>query len=101
MPDRPQWIKERLITSDIPSQLTSELCQSSTSWGPDFVGADGYFCDMYTKELLHLCSTEDVDGCVEYDEVQKNIKKRSLVARREVRSVHKSYQTVTHNSKPS
>lgn len=101
MPDRPQWIVERLITSDIPSQLASELCQSSTSWGPDLVGADGYFCDMDAKELLPLCSTEVVNGCIEYDEVQKAITKRSVIARREVKSVHRSYKTVTHNSNSS
>lgn len=101
MPDRPQWIIDRLITSDIPSQPARELCQSSTSWGPDFVGSDGYFCDMDAKELLPLCSTENVNGCIEYDETQKTVPKRSIVARREVKSVHKAYKTVTHNSNSS
>ncbi|KAL2026277.1 hypothetical protein VTO58DRAFT_103461 [Aureobasidium pullulans] len=99
--DRPDWIINHLITSDIPSQLARELCYSNTSWGPDFIGADGYFCDMSKKELLALCSTEDVSGCIEYDATEKTILKRSTIARREVKSVHKSYKTITHNSNSS
>ncbi|THW90562.1 hypothetical protein D6D15_04485 [Aureobasidium pullulans] len=76
----------------------AELCYSNTSWGPDFIGADGYFCDMSKKELMPLCSTEDVNGCIEYDATEKTILKRSTIARREVKSVHKSYETITHNS---
>ncbi|KEQ78740.1 hypothetical protein M438DRAFT_340401 [Aureobasidium pullulans EXF-150] len=99
--DRPEWIINRLITSDISSQLAKELCYSNTSWGPDFIGADGYFCEMSKKKLLPLCSTEDVNGCIEYDATEKTILKRSTIARCEVKSVHKSYETITHNSNSS
>lgn len=64
---RRQWIQERLIISDIEHHTAAELCMDENSYGPDFVGSDGYFCDMETKTLLPLCSTENVAGCVTLD----------------------------------
>ncbi|KAK5173155.1 uncharacterized protein LTR77_003277 [Saxophila tyrrhenica] len=63
-PNRLAWIKKRLVKSQYPEQTAEQLCNSKTSFGPDFVGSDGKFCDMETKALSPLCSNEDVDGCV-------------------------------------
>jgi hypothetical protein len=95
---RPQWIVDRLVMSKIPNQFASDLCNSTTSWGPDFIGTDGFFCDMSIKEMLPLCSSHDVEGCVEIDEAEKALTKRSTIARREVKSVHRSYKTISHYS---
>ncbi|KAM0717907.1 hypothetical protein Q7P37_006239 [Cladosporium fusiforme] len=101
MPERPQWIIERLITTALINGTTAEeLCTSSTSWGPDYIGSDRKFCDMDQKELLPLCEIEEVEGCVDFDDTDLSIKKRSTVAgRRSVRSVHKSYKTITTHGK--
>lgn len=90
-------MKQYLIVSNRASQPAKDLCENPRSWGPDFVGYDG-FCDMATKTLSPLCSTADVDGCVDVDETGAEggakIKRRTTVARRSVNSVHKSYKTV-------
>lgn len=81
--------------SNHAGQAAQELCESATSWGPDFVGSDGRFCDMDAKTLHPLCSCEDVDDCVEIDDEAKVVKKRSTVARRSVHTIHRSYSKVS------
>ncbi|KAM0704790.1 hypothetical protein Q7P35_007576 [Cladosporium inversicolor] len=71
--------------SNYTSQPAEELCTSETSWGPD-----GNFCDMDTKALMPLCSSQDVHGCVEVDESERTLVKRMNVARRSADVVHKS-----------
>lgn len=89
-------MEDRLIVSPTYAGHEAEmLCSSATSWGPDFVGSDGKFCDMHSKTLSPLCSTEEVDGCVDIDTAEGVVKKRSTVARRSVSSVHKSYKKVS------
>lgn len=90
------WMEERLIVSNITRHKAEGLCSSETSWGPDFVGTDGYFCDMGSKTLSPLCSTADVNGCVNIDEEGNRITKRSTVAKRSVEIAHKSYGTIKH-----
>ena len=81
--------------SNYTSQPAAELCNSATSWGPDFIGSDGKFCDMSTKTLAPLCSTEDVEGCVEVEEAKGNLVKRVRVARRATDVVHKTYAKIS------
>lgn len=85
------------MVSNSTHQNAEDLCTSETSWGPDFIGGDGKFCDMSSKQLIPLCSVEDVDGCVEVSDAEMTVAKRSTVARRRVKTVHKSYKTITHN----
>ncbi|KAF1834274.1 hypothetical protein BDW02DRAFT_621876 [Decorospora gaudefroyi] len=94
--DRPTWMLEQVIMSNYTSHDAADLCNSATSWGPDFVGVDGMFCDMGTKVLTPLCATKDVDGCVEIDENAATLKKRMNVAERAADVVHKSYKKVQH-----
>lgn len=87
------WMKKRLVVSDM-GHTAASLCESETSWGPDFVGDDGMFCDMETHELHPLCKFQDVEGCVNIDEGERAIKKRSTVAKRSVETTHKSYNDI-------
>lgn len=93
--DRPLWMTERLVMSNFTSQPAEQLCNSATSWGPDFIGPDGRFCDMSTKTLSPLCSSEDIEGCVEVDENEGTLVKRMNVARRSANVVHKSYKKIS------
>jgi hypothetical protein len=86
---------EQLIVSNFTSQPAEELCSSGTSWGPDFVGSDGKFCDMSSKTLTPLCSSEDVDGCVSVDEDKGTLVKRMSIARRATNVAHKSYKKIS------
>ncbi|CAE7195967.1 hypothetical protein CFE70_007679 [Pyrenophora teres f. teres 0-1] len=93
--DRPLWMTERLIMSNFTSQPAEELCSSATSWGPDFIGSDGKFCDMSSKTLIPLCSSEAIDGCIEVDENEGALVKRMSVARRSANILHKSYKSIS------
>lgn len=55
-----------LVVNSRPDQSAIELCNSPTSRGSDFVSADeGLFCDMESKTLYPLCSTEVKSHCFE------------------------------------
>jgi hypothetical protein len=92
---RPTWMADNLIMSNFTSQPAEQLCSSETSWGPDFIGPDGNFCDMEKKELTPLCAVSDVEGCVEVDEDAGHVVKRRTVARRSANVVHKSYGKIS------
>ncbi|KAI5211474.1 hypothetical protein E4T38_01481 [Aureobasidium subglaciale] len=78
---RRPWMRKRLIVSNLTNQTAEDLCGSATSWGPDFVGSDGKFCDMSTKKVSPLCSNEHVEGCVEMNQDRSVITKRSITRR--------------------
>jgi hypothetical protein len=62
--------KGHLIKSSHKSHSAKELCESSTSMGPDFVSIEeGFFCDMDAKKAWPLCNAEITNGCFD---VQKN-----------------------------
>ncbi len=64
----------RLVVSSHASHTATELCQSETSRGPDFISLiDGYFCDMETHEILPLCNsaTNNSTECYYLDETAK------------------------------
>jgi len=92
--ERPQWMTEALVVSNIASHSAKGLCESATSWGPDFVDAHGNFCDMGSKTLTPLCSSQDVDGCVDVDEDESAVVKRMSVAKRTTSVKHKSYKKI-------
>ncbi|SMQ44895.1 unnamed protein product [Zymoseptoria tritici ST99CH_3D7] len=109
LPPRPQSIADELVVSNLPGQTAEELCSSETSWGQDFVGVDGKYCDMETKTLYTLCSTEEVDDCVEMSSLldadagseepgaAMEVVKRTSVAKRSVTLPLKSYKKVDYN----
>ena len=86
---------DNLIMSNHTSQPAEQLCSSETSWGPDFIGPDGNFCDMDSKTLMPLCSLKDVDGCVDVDEGAGQVIKKRTIARRSANVVHKSYGKIS------
>ncbi|KAF2999896.1 hypothetical protein E8E13_008461 [Curvularia kusanoi] len=94
--DRPTWMHVQLIMSNYTSHTAADLCNSATSWGPDFVGVDGMFCDMGSKVMTPLCATESVDGCVVIDEQARTFTRRISVAKRAADVAHKSYKKVHH-----
>ncbi|KAK7425868.1 hypothetical protein QQZ08_007582 [Neonectria magnoliae] len=90
------WMEERLVVSTISRHKAENLCSSETSWGPDFVGTDGMFCDMDTKTLIPLCSTKKVQGCIDIDDEKKVATKRFVTTKRDVSTTHKEYKTIKH-----
>ncbi|KAJ2987614.1 hypothetical protein NUW58_g4406 [Xylaria curta] len=65
-PRQSQRSDDRLVVSHIPSHSAIEVCESETSWGPDFVSmAEGLYCNMETHEVLPLCSNSLTKGCFE------------------------------------
>ncbi|KAF2010488.1 hypothetical protein BU24DRAFT_399872 [Aaosphaeria arxii CBS 175.79] len=94
--DRPQWMTDRLLVSSFPSDNATMLCQSETSYGPDAIGSDGYYCNMATRELFPLCEMHNVEGCINIDKDNKVVTKRSLVAKRSTDLHYRSYTQVDH-----
>ncbi|THY54923.1 hypothetical protein D6C99_03336 [Aureobasidium pullulans] len=91
---RRAWMEQRLIVSDLPGHSARYLCDSATSYGPDFVGNDTMFCDMGTKSLLPLCSPDDVLDCFELDRVaQVVVIKRAFG--RQMTKTFKAYDVVS------
>ena len=57
-----------IISSQDTSHSALKLCQSDTSYSPDFVSfAEGIFCDMDTKTPWPLCSATVTDDCYDWD----------------------------------
>ena len=57
-----------IISSTDPSHSAIKLCDSDTSYSPDFVSlSEGIFCDMATKTLWPLCSKSVADNCYDWD----------------------------------
>lgn len=91
---RQPWMERQLIVSSLAEHYAEIVCSSETSWGPDFVGSDGMFCDMGTKTLSPLCSTEEVDGCVNINTTDNTVSKVSSVAKRQVEMSYKTYDKI-------
>ena len=57
-----------IISSTDPSHSAVKLCDSDTSYSPDFVSlSEGIFCDMATKTPWPLCSKSVADNCYDWD----------------------------------
>ncbi|THX91240.1 hypothetical protein D6D08_03297 [Aureobasidium pullulans] len=97
---RLSWMEQKLVISNIPSHSATNLCNSETSWGPDFADSYGMLCDMGTKTLYTLCSKEQIDGCVNISTEQYRnstntasvaMQQRSI-AKRTVSTAFKTYE---------
>ena len=65
---RQAWMVEQLVVSNLESHSATELCESGTSNGPDFVSmAEGLFCDMSEKQVWPLCSDTTAGYCFDMD----------------------------------
>ena len=97
---RLSWMEQKIVISKIPSHSATNLCNSETSWGPDFADSYGMLCDMGTKSLYTLCSKEQIDGCVNISTEQYRnstntasvaMQQRSI-AKRTVSTAFKTYE---------
>jgi hypothetical protein len=67
---------DRLVISHLQDHSAQEVCNMTSSWGPDFVSIpEGLHCDMCTRELSRLCSP---DGDNQEGEDCFNVDKRRL-----------------------
>ncbi|KAK7996044.1 hypothetical protein PG991_015511 [Apiospora marii] len=59
-----RWCQEHhLVVSEHTAHSAVEVCESASSWGPDFVAvAEGVFCDMCNRQLYPLCGNGSVSG---------------------------------------
>lgn len=65
---RSSAMSSSIISSPDPSHSALKLCESDTSYGPDFVSlSEGIFCDMATKTHWPLCTKLVADNCYEWD----------------------------------
>lgn len=72
------------------------LCESPTSYGPDFVALqEGKFCDMETKTLWSLCGDDQAVDC--FDTGAHDIRLTKRLGKRAVPALAgmKSYTQVT------
>ncbi|OAQ76812.1 hypothetical protein VFPFJ_10594 [Purpureocillium lilacinum] len=94
--ERLPWMENTLVVSNITQHTAEEVCSSATSWGPDFIGSDGKFCDMGAKVLSPLCSTENVAGCIDINSEKKTATKRSFIGKRSVDTPHRTYEDINN-----
>ncbi|KAF2461011.1 hypothetical protein BDY21DRAFT_418919 [Lineolata rhizophorae] len=65
---RSESLAGRLIISNSTAHGATELCESGSSYGPDFVSlAEGQFCDMETHTLYPLCEDNSATSCFDVD----------------------------------
>lgn len=90
----------RLVKSAHPSHSARELCESATSWGPDFVSLkEKLYCDMDTKTLWPCCGGDVRTACfdVEANAMRKDasspsVRRRALAGRRIPRKTYGKVQ---------
>ena len=85
-------VDTRLVVSSDPSHTATDLCNSDTSRGPDFISVtEGLFCDMETRQLLKVCT----DG-VNTDCVHMPGNSTVAVVKRDGSMTEKGYTTVVN-----
>lgn len=61
-------LNEQLVISYDPQQSAKKLCDSETSYGPDFVSIpESLYCDMDEKVLYPLCDKEHTTKCFDLE----------------------------------
>ncbi|KAH8901232.1 hypothetical protein GQ53DRAFT_4455 [Thozetella sp. PMI_491] len=64
---------ENLVISPHPGHSARSVCESDTSYGPDFVSLhDGMYCDMCERSLHPVCRPSIREGC--FDLVKKELR---------------------------
>ncbi|KAI9766664.1 MAG: hypothetical protein M1839_004787 [Geoglossum umbratile] len=88
----------RLVVSNLDAHTATELCNSTTSAGPDFISMkENLYCDMCTHQIWPLCKDGTQAGC--FDKETKAMRPgtgphaRDLLSGRDVPD--KKYDTVT------
>lgn len=80
---------DQLIVSSNAAHNATQLCESATSRGPDFVSVpENVFCDMDTHTAFPICSPsghdDDDPDCVHMDLGKRSIVKRGVYRPRDV-----------------
>ncbi|KAL3476680.1 hypothetical protein BJX99DRAFT_246700 [Aspergillus californicus] len=66
---RAEWTASELVLSDSTWHSATDLCDSETSMGPDFVHtSEGIFCDMGAKVKYPFCDAETTSACFDLDQ---------------------------------
>lgn len=73
---RPRSMAEKLVVSTIRTHNMTELCSNPRMWSSDFIGVDGVYCDVGTHTAYPLCSHNNVEGCVVFDETSKVLSRK-------------------------
>ncbi|KAK8094251.1 hypothetical protein PG997_000936 [Apiospora hydei] len=59
---------DRLVISEHADHSASYVCNSSSSWGPDFVSMEErLYCDMCEHQLWKLCAGPEDSDCFDLD----------------------------------
>jgi hypothetical protein len=88
----------QLNKSGSAQHSAKELCESKTSFGPDFVNVEeGYFCDMDAKRAWPLCNEVTTNNC--FDNAANRMVGGKKNSRRDdvtgERIIHKRYDKVS------
>lgn len=91
---RKPWMEGQIIISEHWNHNATSLCHDEMGYGPDFIGSDGYMCDMDKREVVPVCSFHEADGCVEVDTNTKALIKRSNLMKRGEDTEYKNYEHI-------
>ncbi|KAF2752610.1 hypothetical protein EJ05DRAFT_525849 [Pseudovirgaria hyperparasitica] len=95
LPVRKRWMEERLVVSDMKAHNATSLCNSPTSWGPDFCDSETC-CDMAHHKAHPRCDKNPVSGCMVVHDDGESIalRKRTMVAKRDVLLPYRTYKHI-------
>ncbi|KAF3940260.1 hypothetical protein ABW19_dt0208398 [Dactylella cylindrospora] len=100
--DPKNYMPGRLVKSHNKRHSAKEVCESSTSRGPDFISLhEELYCDMETKHLWELCSKTITEDCFDLKTHKVRFRgnqKRDLGGRT---SSEKNYKNVEEWNKPT
>ncbi|KEZ45700.1 hypothetical protein SAPIO_CDS1475 [Scedosporium apiospermum] len=79
-----------LVVSKLSSHSAKVVCESSSSWGPDFISiVDGYYCDMCEHALWKLCLNRFDLDCWDMHKMELRMTRRTIASRSEAGSLSK------------
>ena len=84
------FVQGQVVISALEKHSAKEVCESSTSRGPDFVSLhEGQHCDMTTRTLYDVCSSTKLDCCFDAQTSQmrscaSSVRRRDVLSARSV-----------------
>ena len=84
------FMQGQVVISALEKHSAKEVCESSTSRGPDFVSLhEGQHCDMTTRTLYDVCSSTKLDCCFDAQTSQmrscaSSVRRRDVLSARSV-----------------
>lgn len=95
-PARYPWMESVLIHSNITQHDAEHMCNHPKSYGPDFVDSNGMYCDMDTKTLTPVCTSDTDDKCMHLNHDTKTVTKRSFGVKRTDEALHKTFESIDY-----